>query len=306
MSVRQQLQANTEVKTANSALLEIALEAAHAGARVIRDATAQRERLVWQTKGRSDFVSEVDKASERAIGDVIRRDLPAATILGEELSPEVISGKGVVVIADPLDGTTNFLHGYPEYSVSIAIARDGDLCAGVVLNVARSEEFAATRGGGAFMDGKRVHVSNLREPGRALIGTGFPFKSLEKLPEYLDQFSLVMHGSAGIRRAGSAALDLSNVACGRFDAFWELVLAPWDVAAGILMVQEAGGVVTDLAGNPASLTAGSFVAGNPAMHAWLLQTVRRANLSKERLDEAGRMRTEFFRRTSPGDRRCNP
>jgi len=274
------LQANTEERTGNAVFLETALEAAHAGARVIRDATAQREKLVWETKGRSDFVSEVDKASERAIGDVIRRRLPTATILGEELSPDVIPSKGVVVIADPLDGTTNFLHGYPEYSVSIGIASNGELCAGVVLNVASAEEFAASKGGGAFMDGKRIHVSNLREPGRALIGTGFPFKSLDKLPEYLDQFSLVMHGTAGIRRAGSAALDLSNVASGRFDAFWELVLAPWDVAAGILLVQEAGGIVTDLNGDPPSLTAGSFVAGNPAMHTWLLQTVRRANLSK--------------------------
>ncbi|HJQ11116.1 MAG TPA: inositol monophosphatase family protein [Gemmatimonadaceae bacterium] len=274
------MQAISEEKSGNDTLLEIALEAAHAGARVIRDATAQREKLVWETKGRSDFVSEVDKASERAIGDVIRRRLPAATILGEELSPDVIASKGIVVIADPLDGTTNFLHGYPEYSVSIAIAQNGDLCAGVVLNVARSDEFAATRGGGSYLNGKRIHVSNLRDPGRALIGTGFPFKTIEKLPAYLEQFSLVMRGTAGIRRAGSAALDLSNVACGRFDAFWELVLAPWDVAAGILMVQEAGGIVTDLAGNPAPLTAGSFVAGNPAMHAWLLQTVRRANLSK--------------------------
>jgi myo-inositol-1(or 4)-monophosphatase len=274
------LQANTEEKTSNAVFLETALEAAHAGARVIRDATAQREKLVWETKGRSDFVSEVDKASERAIGDVIGRRLPTAMILGEELSPDVITSRGVVVIADPLDGTTNFLHGYPEYAVSIAIANNGELCAGVVLNVARSEEFAASKGGGAFMDGKPIHVSNLRDPGRALIGTGFPFKSLDRLPEYLDQFSLVMRGTAGIRRAGSAALDLSDVACGRFDAFWELVLAPWDVAAGILMVQEAGGIVTDLNGDPPSLTAGSFVAGNPAMHAWLLQTVRRANLSQ--------------------------
>ena len=274
------MQANTEEKTTNAVFLETALEAAHAGARVIRDATAQREKLVWETKGRSDFVSEVDKASERAIGDVIGRRLPTAMILGEELSPDVITSRGVVVIADPLDGTTNFLHGYPEYAVSIAIANNGELCAGVVLNVARSEEFAASKGGGAFMDGKPIHVSNLRDPGRALIGTGFPFKSLDKLPEYLDQFSLVMRGTAGIRRAGSAALDLSDVACGRFDAFWELVLAPWDVAAGILMVQEAGGIVTDLNGNPPSLSAGSFVAGNPAMHTWLLQTLRRANLSK--------------------------
>ena len=261
-------------------LLAIALEAARRGADVIRDATAEREKLVWETKGRSDFVSEVDKASEREIAGIIKSRLPDAIVLGEELSPAAIPGEGIVVIADPLDGTTNFLHGYPEYSVSIAIARSGVLCAGVVLNVPRAEEFTARKGGGAFLNGGRVHVSNLREPGRALIGTGFPFKNIEKLPTYLDQFSLVMRGTAGIRRAGSAALDLSNVACGRFDAFWELVLAPWDVAAGILMVREAGGVVTDLDGNTAELTAGAFVAGNPAMHTWLLQTVRRANMIK--------------------------
>jgi myo-inositol-1(or 4)-monophosphatase len=278
------LQAISGTDAGDEDLLAIALEAARGGARVIRDATAGREKLVWETKGRSDFVSEVDKASEQEITAVIKRRLPSASMLGEELTPTALSGKGIVVIADPLDGTTNFLHGYPEYSVSIAIARDGTRCAGVVLNAARDEEFTARRGGGAFLNGKRIRVSNLREPARALIGTGFPFKTLEKLPLYLEQFSLVMRGTAGIRRAGSAALDLSNVACGRFDAFWELVLAPWDVAAGILMVQEAGGLVTDLDGNAAQLSAGSFVAGNPAMHAWLLQTVRRANLSKGRAE----------------------
>jgi myo-inositol-1(or 4)-monophosphatase len=278
------LQAISQTDSGDSELLDIALEAARGGARVIRDATDQRETLVWEMKGHSDFVSEVDKASEQVIRDIIARRLPDAIVLGEELSPTVIASKGIVVIADPLDGTTNFLHGYPEYSVSIAIARNGVLCAGVVLNVARGEEFTAKRGAGAFRDGKRIHVSNLREPGRSLIGTGFPFKSLEKLPQYLKQFSLVMRGTAGIRRAGSAALDLSNVACGRFDAFWELVLAPWDVAAGMLMVQEAGGIVTDIDGNPPRLTAGSFVAGNPAMHAWLLQTVKRANMSKEKTE----------------------
>lgn len=265
----------------NLALLDIALEAARAGAAVIRDATAQREKLVWETKSRSDFVSEVDKASEQRIVEIVKRRCPQAIVLGEELSPGAISSEGIVVIADPLDGTTNFLHGYPEYAVSIAIAHDGVVCAGVVLNVPRGDEFTAMKGAGAFLNQQRIRVSTLREPGRALIGTGFPFKTLELLPQYMAQFSLVMRGTAGIRRAGSAALDLSNVACGRFDAFWELVLAPWDVAAGMLMVQEAGGIVTDLEGNPARPVAGAFVAGNPAMHAWLLQTVRRANMSME-------------------------
>jgi myo-inositol-1(or 4)-monophosphatase len=272
------LQAISGTDRDNLELLDVALEAARAGAVVIRDATAQREKLVWETKGRSDFVSEVDKASEQRIVEIVKRRSPDAIVLGEELSPSVASSKGIVVIADPLDGTTNFLHGYAEYSVSIAIARDGVVCAGVVLNVPRGDEFTAVNGGGAFLNERRIRVSSLREPGRALIGTGFPFKTLELLPQYMAQFSLVMRGTAGIRRAGLAALDLSNVACGRFDAFWELVLAPWDVAAGMLMVQEAGGIVTDLEGNPARPIAGAFVAGNPAMHAWLLQTVRRANM----------------------------
>ncbi|MDP9206063.1 MAG: inositol monophosphatase [Gemmatimonadota bacterium] len=274
------MQAISTTDSGDEELLDVALDAARRAARVIRDATADREKLVWESKGQSDFVSEVDKASEREITATIKRRLPSASMLGEELTPTALAGKGIVVIADPLDGTTNFLHGYPEYSVSIAIARDGDVCAGTVLNVARGEEFTARRSAGAFMNGKRIRVSSLREPGRALIGTGFPFKTLEKLPVYVEQFSLVMRGTAGIRRAGSAALDLSNVACGRFDAFWELVLAPWDVAAGLLMVKEAGGIITDLDGNPATVEAGAFVAGNPAMHAWLLQTVRRANMSK--------------------------
>ena len=282
--MREELQAISGTDRDNRELLDVALEAARAAASLIRDATARREHLVWETKSRSDFVSEVDKASEQRIVEIVKRRCPEAIVLGEELSPTALSSEGIVVIADPLDGTTNFLHGYPEYSVSIAIARDGVLCAGIVLNVPRGDEFTAVKGGGAFLNGERMRVSRLREPARALIGTGFPFKTLETLPRYLAQFSLVMHGTAGIRRAGSAALDLSNVACGRFDAFWELTLAPWDVAAGMLMVQEAGGIVTDLEGNPARPVAGALVAGNPAMHAWLLQTVRRADMSKEQTE----------------------
>jgi myo-inositol-1(or 4)-monophosphatase len=277
--VREESQAISGTDRDNKELLDVALEAARAAARVIRGATPQREKLVWETKGRADFVSEVDKASERRIVEIINRRLPEAIVLGEELSPTAIFSDGIVVIADPLDGTTNFLHGYPEYAVSIAIVRDRELCAGAVLNVTRDDEFTTTKGGGAFLNGERIRVSSLREPGRALIGTGFPFKTIDKLPQYLAQFSLVARGTAGMRRAGSAALDLCNVACGRFDAFWELALAPWDVAAGMLMVREAGGIVTDLKGNPAQPVAGPFVVGNPAMHAWLLQTVMRANLS---------------------------
>jgi myo-inositol-1(or 4)-monophosphatase len=279
--VREELQAISGTDRDNRELLDVALEAARAAASVIRDATSEREELVWETKGRSDFVSAADKASEQQIAEIVGRRLPDAVMLGEELSPNALSNTGIVVIADPLDGTTNFLHGYPEYAVSIGVAREGELCAAVVLNVPRGEEFTAISGGGAFLNGVRIKVSSLREPGRALIGTGFPFRTVEQLPQYVAQFSLVAAGTAGMRRAGAAALDLASVACGRFDAFWELTLAPWDVAAGILLVREAGGIVTDLEGQSARPVAGGLVAGNPAMHAWLLQTVRRANVSKE-------------------------
>ena len=278
--MREELQAISGTDRDNKELLDVALEAARAAATVIRDATPEREGLVWQTKGRSDFVSAVDKASEQRIAEIVGRRLPDALMLGEELSPNALSNSGIVVIADPLDGTTNFLHGYPEYAVSIGVAREGELCAAVVLNVPRGEEFTAISGGGAFLNGARIRVSPLREPGRGLIGTGFPFRTVEQLPQYVAQFSLVAAGTAGIRRAGAAALDLASVACGRFDAFWELTLAPWDIAAGILLVREAGGIVTDLEGQAARPIAGGLVAGNPAMHAWLLQTVRRANVSK--------------------------
>ncbi len=260
-------------------LLDVALDAARAAATVIRDATAGRGRLVWESKGRSDFVSEVDTAAERSIAEIVARRCPGGVVLGEELSPLALSDGGTVFIADPLDGTTNFLHGYPEYATSIGVARDGVLRAAVVINVARGEEFTARKGAGAWRDGELIKVSTLRDAPRALIGTGFPFKTLEVLPRYVSQFSLVMRGTAGIRRAGAAALDLANVACGRLDAFWELVLAPWDVAAGILLVQEAGGVVTDLDGNTPTLSAGAYVAGNPAMHVWLMQTLRRADMT---------------------------
>src|SRR5207247_1146139 len=198
----------------------------------------------------------------------------------EELTPEGTRAGESVWMVGPLDGTTNFLHRYPQYAVSIACVVRGTLDVGVVHDVARDIVYWAASAHGAWQGERRLRVSRLTEPRHALVGTGFPFKQLPTLRRYLDQFAAVMGGSSGIRRAGSAALDLSNVACGRFDAFWELVLAPWDVAAGILMVREAGGIVTDLDGNPAELRSGAFVAGNPAMHTWLLQTVRRANMSK--------------------------
>jgi myo-inositol-1(or 4)-monophosphatase len=176
-----------------------------------------------------------------------------------------------VWVVDPLDGTANFLHGYPQYAVSIAAARDGVLEAGVVVDVTRECCYGAVRGQGAWCAGTRLRVSDLTDPGRALIGTGFPFKRLERLDEYLDQFRRLLPLTSGIRRAGAAALDLADVALGRLDGFWELVLAPWDIAAGMLLVREAGGIVTDLSGRDIGVEHTAVVAGNPAIHRWLLE-----------------------------------
>jgi myo-inositol-1(or 4)-monophosphatase len=176
---------------------------------------------------------------------------------------------------DPLDGTTNFLHRFPEYAVSIAAARDGELLAGVVVQVPYGHVYEATRGGGARQDGRPLAVSTITEPRHALIGTGFPFRDIAHLDVYQRHFAAVVRGTAGVRRPGSAALDLCHVAAGRFEAFWELRLAPWDVAAGTLLVREAGGIVTDLDGGPDVLAHSSLVAGNPAVHSWLRQELAR-------------------------------
>jgi myo-inositol-1(or 4)-monophosphatase len=181
--------------------------------------------------------------------------------------------EGLVFVVDPLDGTTNFLHGFPWYAVSIAALIDGVLTAAVVLNVATGELFTAVAEGGSRRNGQPIHVSKITDPIRALLGTGFPFKHSDQITEYLRGFAAAMRETAGVRRAGSAALDLADVACGRYEAFWELMLAPWDIAAGILLVREAGGLVTDLSGAPAQVEQTGIVAGNPAMHGWLLEVL---------------------------------
>jgi len=258
-------------------LLDVAIEAASRAAGIVESSAGDRSALVWKEKGESDFVTDVDTRAESAIVAAIRSGSPDARIVGEELSPDGITdGAGVTFVVDPLDGTTNFLHGYPEYAISIAVMRDRELVAGVVRNLTRDETFTATRGGGAYLNGQRISVSPQTEPYRALIGTGFPFKRHDLLEKYAQQFIQVSRHTAGVRRAGSASLDLASVACGRFDGFWELVLAPWDIAAGVLIIREAGGIVTDLSGAPKPVSVGAVVAGNPDIHPWLLRMVRKA------------------------------
>jgi myo-inositol-1(or 4)-monophosphatase len=255
------------------ALLATCVAAAVRGAEVIRGFGQGRVSLEWEEKARADFVSAVDRASEEAIGEIVRARHPDAQIVGEELAPDVGSLSGVTFVADPLDGTTNYLHDFPWYCVSVAALLDSEPAAGAILNVPTGELFTATAGGGARRSGRPMAVSRIDAPGRALIGTGFPFRGAEEVDPYLRVMAKVMREVAGVRRAGSAALDLADVACGRFDGFWEFRLSAWDVAAGILLVREAGGLVTDLRGEPARVAHGPIVAGNPAMHAWLLERV---------------------------------
>lgn len=270
------------------ALLALVRDAATAAAQVIRDATPKRAQLNWREKGTADFVTEVDEAAQARAIEVLRVAEPGASILAEETAatghgPEATGtadsglrpvARGLQFIIDPLDGTTNFLHGVPDYAVSIAAVVDGILAAGVVLAIPRDECFTAYAGGGAWLGDTRIRVSEIADPKRALIGTGFPFKDPTEIPGYVAQMSRVMAGTAGVRRPGAASIDLASVAAGRYDAFWETYLSPWDVAAGILLVREAGGISTDFSGAPSEPAFGSIVAGNPPMHAWLLRTLR--------------------------------
>lgn len=250
---------------------EAILRAAAEAAAFITERAKGRHELVWREKGASDFVSDVDIGAEERIRASLQDAIRELRFVGEELGPSGDTSTGLVAIVDPLDGTTNFLHGFPAYAVSIGIALDGVPLAGVVHDVARGGVYSATAGGGAYLNDVPIRVSANDRPSRALIGTGFPFKSAEGTAQYLAQMETLIPQVAGLRRAGAAALDLCDVACGRFDGFWELSLAPWDIAAGILLIREAGGIVTDLAGAPAPLLHGPIVAGSAVLHEWFLQ-----------------------------------
>jgi len=254
------------------------LDAANRAATVIRDGAAELRAITWEHKGPADFVSHVDRGAEDATRAALLGAFPGAVFIGEETyDPSVGLGADLAFVVDPLDGTTNFLHGFPWYAVSIGATVAGELAAGVVLNVPTGELFTATRGGGAYRNGVAIEVSATTDPARALFGTGFPFKGVDRIDDYVRQFAAITRAASGIRRPGAAALDLCDVACGRFEAFWELRLAPWDFAAGLLLVREAGGIVTDLVGQPPPLTHSAIVAGNPDMHRWLLETINTAS-----------------------------
>jgi len=255
-------------------LLHTALTAARAAADVHR----RRRPLdpsAWVEKGHSDWVSEVDHAAEEAAVAELRRAFPDHAIAAEESdwggpAPE---GAEVTWYIDPLDGTTNYLHGYPYHSVAIAAVDSAGPAVGVVLDSGHWETCSARRGGGAEKDGHPIAVSRVVELKHALIGTGFPFKKTELLDDYLSQFGAILARTSGVRRTGSAAIDLCDLASGRLDGFWELYLAPWDVAAGVVILREAGGIITDLSGSDDVIKQGAFVAGNPAIYAALREVI---------------------------------
>jgi myo-inositol-1(or 4)-monophosphatase len=256
-------------------LLAVATTAARAAGAYLRSVERPADPSAWTSKGNADWATEVDRTSEALIGRILREAVPGSRIIGEELSPEVVT-EGTVWIVDPLDGTTNFLHGFPAYAVSIAAAVDGELEAAAVLHVPLDRLSTATRGGGAFENDSPVRVSTIADPGHALIGTGFPYREFSELDRYLRQFARIVAASTGIRRPGSAAIDLSDVAAGRFEGFWEQRLSAWDIAAGILLVREAGGHVTDFQGRDLGIEHAQVLAGNPPIHRWLLEVMHHA------------------------------
>ncbi|HKV52130.1 MAG TPA: inositol monophosphatase family protein [Gemmatimonadaceae bacterium] len=267
MNAPKQVQADITERA--RALVGAMHRAADAAAQFIAERSVHRETLEWRAKAHQDYVSDVDTGAERIVRETLLAAAPHAQILGEELSPDATVDADIVFVVDPLDGTTNFLHGYPQYAVSIALVIGGTMAAGVVRNVVSHETFAAVLGEGATRNGAPIRVSRIDDPALALVGTGIPFRTPEQLRPYLEQLEAVARGTAGVRRAGSAALDLCDVACGRFEAFWELTLSPWDFAAAALIIREAGGMISQVGGGPLPLARSSVLAGTPAMHAWL-------------------------------------
>ncbi len=241
-------------------LLTIAVRAARAAGNIIQRSSDRVHELTINNKGQNDFVTEVDKRAETAIIDTIKESYPEHAFIAEESG--VTGDSDYEWIIDPLDGTTNYLHGFPQYAVSIALRHKGQLDQAVVFDPVGNEMFTATRGGGAFLNDRRIRVSARKKLQGALIGTGFPFKEQYRLELYLDTFRDLFPMTSGIRRPGAAALDLAYVACGRLDGFWEFGLNPWDIAAGALLIQEAGGIVTDMRGNRDFLNSGDIIGGN--------------------------------------------
>src|SRR5882672_1875052 len=254
-------------------MLNIAVRAARRAGSIINRATLDGSALQVRSKRANDFVTRVDGAAEEAVIDIVRKSYPDHGFIAEE-SGESTPDAEYLWIIDPLDGTTNFIHGFPQYAVSIAVQRRGALEHAVVYDPTKNELFTASKGRGAFLNDRRVRVSKCQKLDDALVGTGFPFKELGRLDLYMKQLKGFMGNTSGVRRAGAAALDLAYVACGRLDAFWELGLAPWDMAAGALLIQEAGGLVGGLKGEQDYMQSGDVIAATPKIFTAMLEALR--------------------------------
>ncbi len=255
-----------------SPMLSIAVKAARRAGSLINRATQDVDLLTVERKGVSDYVSEVDRMAEQTIVETLTEAYPDHAILAEEGGAKGQSD--YVWIIDPLDGTTNFLHGFPQFAVSIGLQVKGVLSLAVVYDPTRNELFTATRGRGAHLNDRRLRVSKQTRLQESLIGTGFPYRDFTYLDDYLKMFRELLPKTAGLRRPGCASLDLAYVAAGRYDGFWEAGLKPWDIAAGVLLIQEAGGLVTDFDGGENYMATGNVVGGNPKVFSQLLKVIQ--------------------------------
>jgi myo-inositol-1(or 4)-monophosphatase len=253
-------------------MLNTAVKAARKAASIITRASHDIEKLTIQTKQQNDFVSEVDRAAEDAIVSALHEAYPTHGFIAEESGPQNADAEFVWVI-DPLDGTTNFLHGFPQYCVSIGLLHKGVPNQAVVFDPNRNELFTAGKGVGAYLNDRRIRVTKVDRLENALMGTGFPYREIGGIDEYMRMFKNMTLSCSGIRRPGAAALDLAWVAAGRLDGFWEIGLSPWDMAAGALLVREAGGLVGDLNGEDKHLDSGRIVASNGKIFASILKTL---------------------------------
>ena len=257
----------------NTTFLETALEAARIGGEVLRRYSERATKISVDLKGLNDYVTEVDQASERSIVDFLRKSFPDHSIVAEE-SEEQTRDQRFHWFVDPLDGTTNYIHGVPIYAVSVGLRAEGKMAVGAVYDPNRDEMFHALAGGGAFLNGKKIHVAERESLKGALLATGFPFRAQDRLKPYLRCFETFILETAGVRRAGSASLDLCWTACGRYDGFWEMSLSSWDIAAGSLIVREAGGTVCDFLGRDGYLKSGNVVAANRRISSSMLEVIR--------------------------------
>lgn len=253
-------------------MLNTAVKAARKAGSIITRASSDIDKLNIQSKRQNDFVSEVDHAAEEAIISVLHQAYPTHGFLAEE-SGEKNSDAEFVWVIDPLDGTTNFLHGFPQYCVSIGLLHKGVPNQAVVFDPNRNELFTASKGVGAYLNDRRIRVTKTDHLEDALMGTGFPFREVGGIDDYLRMFKNMTLSCSGIRRPGAAALDLAWVAAGRLDGFWEIGLSPWDMAAGALLVREAGGLVGDLAGEDKFMASGRVVASNGKLFAAILKVL---------------------------------